>query len=820
MTDYSEFILKNLYKLNGYRAFFPRPNITFGNPNFEDAGFRVIIVRLSPLHNVSESVTHNFLFQEVRRALPEAYVDYAFFPDPKNIPLFSDNRIPFFLGLQSLRPVSDFDLVLISNSFSLELFNLPYLFLHSALPALKSERLPLRAPLIIMGGSNSLMAQCAISPEGDSFIDALFFGEGEGAVGRIVSIVKENRERNKAEILRELERNIPGFFDIRIPIPDSIRVSPKAPQASYILTDYPILNTDNENTVKLQITQGCQCFCSFCFEGFTRKPFREYNPEDIIKAALIAKLKHAPSEIDFLSFNFNMHGQVSKIITDLNGIVKFVNFKSQRADIIALCPELLDIEMLSGKRSFTIGVEGISERMRRYLHKSMAEQELMAALEHIYARKPRQLKLFFIITGLEEGSDLREFKEFIMKIKRLKTGLAPRSRTIMSFGLLANMPFTPMQFKSHINPASIKLIKGDLKRDCETNGFEFRMAQDSEEFLISQHIVLAGHECFKPIFDFAKRGGYFDGENIIGDKKELLMSLRSASGHGLYDKKNKDYVFPFEKIKGIPDKTFLYRMYDEATRFIDRGYCLEGKGGCTGCGGCEDRKIPNLPAVSQEDMSRLKKIVERKKRPETTAAVVTIKETARFLRPEAKCAFIGRALLEWIPSLAFSYLSCRQVQNIEAAKGYGSLFGRFLYNFEFLSDSRFFSEFLEKRRIETPLLIISSAPENDAKMNGRHCFRITSCWKDCGTYSFQNRFQDFLLGNGMGFDIRKSCGLIHFEVAAKDKKKKLLYSAVLEQEKNNISLDIETGARFAILPMLEYLFGDEWMNARVESVEL
>lgn len=349
MIDHSEIILKNFYKIEGYRIFFPRANPTFNNPGFENARLRILIVRLSPFQNIRESITHHFLFQEIRRALPLAYIDYAFFPDPKNIRFFNDNKIPFFPGIQSLRPINDFDLVLISNSFTLELFNLPYLFSNTGIPALKSERQTLR-PIVIMGGSNALMAQCAISPEGDSFIDALFFGEGEGAVGKIASIVNDSKEKPKKLVLHLLETEVKGLFDIRLPIPDSIGIAPpKTPQASYIITEYPVLNTDIENTVKLQITQGCPCFCSFCFEGHTRKPFREYEPGDILSKALEVKVKHAPTGFDFLSFNFNLHTGISIIIAGLNEIAKFVNFKSQRADIIAMHPGLLDLEILPGK---------------------------------------------------------------------------------------------------------------------------------------------------------------------------------------------------------------------------------------------------------------------------------------------------------------------------------------------------------------------------------------------------------------------------------------------------------------------------------------
>ena len=816
MADLTEFILNNLHRLDGFRIFFPRNNPTFKNPEFPEAKLRVMILRLSPFPNIRESTTHHFLFQEVRRALPSAYIDFAFFPNPKNIPLFLDNKIPFFHGIQSLHSISDFDLVLISNSFTLEIFNLPYIFMNTGIPSMKKERLSQRKPVVIMGGSNALMAQCAISSDGDSYVDGIFFGEGEGAVERIVTLVNENKDRSKIELLGILEKEVRGIFDIRLPITEGISVSlPKPPLDSFLLTDYPILNSDIENTAKIQITQGCPCFCSFCFEGYTRKPFREYKAGDILDKALEIKIKHASTEFDFLSFNFNMHTGISRIIADLNEMAKFANFKSQRADIIAMRPELLDVEILSGKRNYTIGIEGISDRMRRFLHKSLNEKEILQSLEQIYARKPRQVKLFFILTGIENPSDRKEFKEFITKLKRIKGDLAPGCRTIMSFGLLVNLPFTPMQFAAPIkDPANIKQIKGDLKRDCETNTFEFRMAQDEEDFLISQHIALAGFECFEVISEFGEAGGYFDGENIAGDKKSLIQALRTKSADGLYEPKDKNYVFPFEALKGAPQKSFLFRMFEEARDFKDSGYCLEGKGECNGCGACEDRKLSRLPQVMPADISRLRKSIDKKKRPEIVQAVVTIKENGRFLTPEAKCAFIGSALLSHIPSLARDYLSCRQVQNMPASKGYGFLFGSFLYDFEFTAGKEIFIDHLKKSAIDSPIIVISEA---GMKETG-NSFRITSLWKEPSVYGFQNHFQSYLLENGMGFDIKKSGGLINFNVSAKDRKKKLLNSAVFRQENGRVTLEIETGSNFIIIDMLKYLFGEEWRGAMVESI--
>ncbi|MBU4492360.1 MAG: hypothetical protein KKD69_07860, partial [Euryarchaeota archaeon] len=225
-------------------------------------------------------------------------------------------------------------------------------------------------------------------------------------------------------------------------------------------------------------------------------------------------------------------------------------------------------------------------------------------------------------------------------------------------------------------------------------------------------------------------------------------------------------------------------------------------------------KLSKVPEVIQDDINRLKNTAERKKKPQVVKAAVTIKETGRFLTPEAKCAFTGRALLEYLPSLVRDYLACRQVQNMPASKGYGFLFGRFLYDFEFLSGSEVFLEYLKIATIETPILSISCVSEKETGNN----FRITSSWKDVSRYSFQNRLQEFLLGNGMGFDIRKTDGLTHFEVAAKDRKKKLINYVVLQQKNSIVSLEIEAGSRFSLVGMLKHLFGEEWINAKVEAI--
>ena len=186
--------------LKQVEPFLPLGNPTFDNPDFADAAYRVLIVRLSPFRDVDKSIPHLFLFQEVRQALPDAFIDLAFFPTAAQRERFERDDVPFLLGTQSLRSADEFDLILISNAYTLELINLPYLLIHSRIPLFSSQRGP-EWPIIILGGSNALATQAIIREDGDSLVDGIFFGEGEGLVSRLVRFLEQNRSMDKQELL-------------------------------------------------------------------------------------------------------------------------------------------------------------------------------------------------------------------------------------------------------------------------------------------------------------------------------------------------------------------------------------------------------------------------------------------------------------------------------------------------------------------------------------------------------------------------------------------------------------------------------------------
>lgn len=645
-------------------AFLPSPNPTFGNPEFDEATARVLIVRLSPLRDVADSIPHLFLFHEVRRALPQAFIDFAFFPSAKERALFERLREPYLLGIQSLRPAGDFDLILVSNAYTLELINLPYLLLRSGIPLLASQRRGAWPPLIL-GGSNALVTQALIRADGDSLVDGIFFGEGEGLVGELARGICLERKS-----LDDLSRHFEGLWAAGAFRPVTKAVL-RRPRAELLPLEYPILNVPGAHAASLQITYGCPAFCAFCFEGYDRKPYRELPLSDILAAARHLKRTQGVEELSLYSFNFNTHSEIFEMILELQRLFDRVSLKSQRLDILYRIPGLLEAEVSADKRDFSLGIEGISTRMRAWLHKSLETGEIQALLERLFTLRVRRVKLFYILTGHEREEDLAEFRHFVRWLKGLRYACNRSLRVIFSFGLLVRMPFTPLQYdRLFLEETEWRRLIGQVKSACETNGFEFRLAFDWPAYCATQVLALGGYWLIEPLISLAEQGYFFD--NTL--PAEYWRALRGwMEEHGYWNatflgEKEADYPFAMEFVSSNIPPAFLYRQYQEARRGIDRGYCLGvGGGNCLGCAACaeeEQRQAIVAHAIrvpeAQAYAPCLAELMARKHRLRPCYFLLRVEPWLAGVEPEFLNAFVFRGLLNLFPELVDNLLAVRE----------------------------------------------------------------------------------------------------------------------------------------------------------------
>ncbi len=627
-----------LPRLLGVAPFRPCPNATFGNPDFAAASARVLILRLSPWRDVASSTPHLFLAQCVRRALPKAFLDFAFLkgragpPDPPGEcsgacvtrrrrlaqpPLqFVESNGLAFPGIKA------FDLVLVSNSFTLEAINLPRLLLDAGLSPWADER-PANAPAILLGGSNALAAHGLVRPDGVGMPDAFFFGEAEEALVPFLQAWQRGVGTEKRARLEQAAQGLDGFWVTgawpKHVVKQAVARNCDQPGAG---GGYPLLDGASADTVRLQAAFGCPAFCAFCFEGFERKPYREVPSGALLAQARQLKIASGARCVELDAYTLNSHAEPARLIAGVARLFERVSLKSQRVDILAAQPALAALELAAGKRSFTLGIEGISRRLRAFLNKTITDDEMARVLQDLLARNVREIKLFYLITGQEAAADLAEFGAFARELGQAVSGARRTTRLVFSFGFLVRMPNTPLRYdRLFLEREPLERTARELERMCRRSNFEFRLAASWSEYWITQ--TLAGGDCrLAPVIAaLAQEGFLYDGGPSAAYAQRLQEALAAAGAWDdtLTGEKTAKYRFPFDFVATAVSPKFLWKQFEAARKNRDAGYCLGSS--CLVCGACRtaaERKTltrrTRVPVISDEAVAEVDALTRDKQR--------------------------------------------------------------------------------------------------------------------------------------------------------------------------------------------------------------
>jgi radical SAM superfamily enzyme YgiQ (UPF0313 family) len=543
---------------------------------YDEAELAVLIFRLSPYDSVATSMTHGILGQ-LSLESHGLYVDYGFMPPRPEGEEMARLGIPPLFGTTSRRPFSDFDVIAFSNSVAQELVNLPWLLEASKISLDGTKRLDDEAvPLLIMGGANAMSAFAACPDQSRSLIslvDALYFGEAEPFWVSMLDMIKKERKAgvNKAGVLNRLSKQFPCLHS-------SCSVGQKTLGAARkhdlkgmrSLVRGPLWYSDEAYGYgSVAIDAGCPHLCAFCKEAWECRPYRMRPHDDIMRDIADAKMNQGLDTVNLMSFNLTSHKEAPMIIADAHRLVSQVIFKSQRFDHLARNPEIAAFQQLSGKRSFTFGLEGISERIRDFLGKDITENQALEALRNIFTGPLRQVKIFLIFTGRENDSDWGEFSEFLGTLNELRErqrqGFTP---IVLSMTPLISMPHTPMQF----NPFPSRDAIREGARELSVLGKRHRMitreSATADEALCAQILLFSDGLQGDALRAASKVGRYY--REIQAALTEALVSHIDPSWLAwLSGEKGPGDSFPWDALSSIEEKERLYRLYQKAKRALD-----------------------------------------------------------------------------------------------------------------------------------------------------------------------------------------------------------------------------------------------------------
>jgi hypothetical protein len=588
---------------------------------------------MSTYLDTSESFTHPLLYQALAD-LPEVYPDLAYLPPPRDGALMEADGVPWLLGTQSKRGPGGFDVIAFSNAIVQELVNLPTLLARSGLALSPGERMARPdLPLLLLGGANSL--HTSLLDHGGSPVDGIFTGDQLSDIQRIFSLcAAAKRDGLPKEALLERLEGVAGFTR-----PGSGKPARKSNKETL---DLRRLKSPRPSLYKVEglgqepvaISRGCPAFCSFCAESFDLKPYRENPVDAVVENALRLKRDMGLEGIDLFSFNFNFYQDLYPLMEALARHFPAIGLKSQRFDMIAHDPDILDYLRAVGKGSLTFGMEGISSRLRRYLQKGLEEEDLWTALRAVLGRPTRELKVFMITTGLEEEEDFAEFEAFVRRLPTVFMSQNRKPRIVFSATPLVRFPWTPLEFAPAPGPEVYARAARRIGHIARMAGFEYRGAADEAENYVSQVLVRADRPGYwDALRDAAAETGFVYYREMDDSFMEALRGALAERGIGddlalggfdLEESRRK----PWSRWETGVRRQWLHVQYKRARRFVDPGYCLgttDEEASCLACTACETKEdIALLTGLRRKHASDAEGFDGRRKAFRQAALPVTL----------------------------------------------------------------------------------------------------------------------------------------------------------------------------------------------------
>ena len=386
--------------------------------------------------------------------------------------------------------------------------------------------------------------------------------------------------------------------------------------------------------------------------------------------AITEVMNHGATTVELFSFNFNTHKDILELIYELNGIFDQVNMMSQRLDLLQRTPGMLDCELAGEKRSFTLGIEGISASMRAYYSKGLSDRDIWELLQRLFREKVRELKLFYIIAGIESEEDIREFEGFCSRLRELSDGQRGGPRVVFSAGYLVRMPFTPLRAAPLIlDRGRLSFLAKRIQSAAVDRGFEFRLAMDWDEYVADQLLVAGSYALAEGLESAAQDGAVYDG-GIEGPLVSRLARALKRSGEltlsseetvsqenslegPLVQEKKKGHPYPLGFLVPSVPPAFLDAAYESALLRRDRGTCLAGEGQegqCLGCSACQDAEERDTLTRHRIEPGtrwavRIAERISRKRRSRPVYLRVTLGESFSGAEPEYLAALLLRSIL-------------------------------------------------------------------------------------------------------------------------------------------------------------------------------
>lgn len=529
---------------------------------------------------------------------PDMFADRVYSPWTDMEAAMRREGIPLY-GLESKRPVRDFDLLAITLPYEQLYTNVLNLLDLAGMPVRAAER-DERYPLVIAGG------HACFNPEPMAdFIDAFAIGEGEELILEICQTLRDMRGCSRAEQLRALAAiegvYVPRFYDV-VYHPDGTvaAVTPNIPGVPAVVrkrivpvlpkpfTRFLVPHVDTiHNRAPIEIMRGCTRGCRFCHAGMVTRPVRDRPVDEVLAAAEEIVRYTGFDELGLLSLSSSDYAYVHELVRAIAG--RFgdrnlgVSLPSLRIESVSV--DLMDALKDNRRSGFTFAPEAATEKMRNIINKSVPDEQLITVAREAYSRGWVTIKLYFMIghpsETLEDVQAIVQLSRAVLAEGRKIHG--GKAKVNVGVSTFVPKPHTPFQWVSLDTLEQIRAKQALLQQGMRGAGLHLRWNRPEETLL--EAFLSRGDRRLGAVIQRAwELGTKFDGWQEHHNHAAWVRAFAEAGlemGFYTHRSRSLDEVFPWDHIDPGVKKRFLLEDYLMSQRGETRVDC---RGHCFACG--------------------------------------------------------------------------------------------------------------------------------------------------------------------------------------------------------------------------------------------
>lgn len=520
-------------------------------------------------------------------------------------PLMRKNGIPLY-GLESLDPLTEFDLIGFSLQYELSYTNILNMLDLAGINPLAAERSP-TDPIILAGGP------CAMNPEPlADFMDLFVLGEAEESVLELTQLHQKHKKAGfqKDAFLKEAATipgvYVPSLYDVTYHEDGTIAAITPQPGApakiqKRILTDLnladypetfivPYTETVHDRAV-LEVMRGCIRGCRFCQAGFIYRPMRAKSADLLCSQGKALCESTGYDEMSLSSLSTSDHPEIEQLLDQMIDYTEEakvgLSLPSLRVDNFS--EDLLKKISKVRKSGLTFAPEAGTQRLRDVINKNVDEQEIMETCRIAFEGGYTSVKLYFML-GLptETLDDVLGITALASRIVDLYYQLPLRTKgkaVNVSISVATFVPkcFTPFQWCGQddfdtINKKQRALVESITTRKISCSWHDVKTS-------VLEGVVARGDRRLgKAIYNAWKSGCTFDSWDECFDFEKWKKAIADA---GLtiefYASRPRgfDEILPWSHIDVGVSESFFKREYEKAVKAETTPNCKQQ---CSGCG--------------------------------------------------------------------------------------------------------------------------------------------------------------------------------------------------------------------------------------------